>query len=445
MTTIKGKSIEEWMKKFPDLYPILNYIPFYWNNPYAKNDKEAFQHQPLQLKDIQDAEERLERFAPFIAKAYPETESTGGIIESPLEKGDRIKARIEAITGQQIPGTFYLKLDSHLPISGSIKARGGIYEVLKHAETLLLENQLLSAKDNYRKIAGDTYREFFSQYTILVGSTGNLGLSIGVISAKLGFRVIVHMSADAKQWKKNLLRERGVKVVEHVSDYSKAVEEGREEAEKDSKSYFIDDENSSDLFLGYTVAAIRLKKQLEAQEIQISPETPMHVYLPCGVGGGPGGVAFGLKVIFGDAVKCYFAEPTHSPCMLLGMMTSMHNAISVQDFGLDNQTAADGLAVGRASGFVGKVMESLIEGIYTVSDEEMFRLITEMMDVEGIHLEPSAVTGLMGPAYVVQNNTRVTEKDIHLIWATGGSMVPDDIKQADYQKGMEYKNNPDAT
>ncbi|WP_445667717.1 D-serine ammonia-lyase [Oceanobacillus sp. FSL W8-0428] len=444
MTIVKGKTMEKWISEFPDLGPVINYTPFYWSNPYVKDNKTAFQGQPLQLKDIQDAEERLKRFAPFIVKAYPETEKTRGIIESPLKKGNQVKERMETITGQRIPGALYIKLDSHLPISGSIKARGGIYEVLKYAETLLLEHNLLSEKDDYSKIAEDKYREFFSQYTILVGSTGNLGLSIGVISAKLGFRVVVHMSADAKKWKKDLLRERGVQVVEHPSDYSKAVEEGRKEAENDPQSYFIDDENSEDLFLGYTVAAIRLKKQLEEQEIQVSLEKPLHVYLPCGVGGGPGGVAFGLKAIFGDAVKCYFAEPTHSPCMLIGMMTRMHNEISVNDFGLDNRTAADGLAVGRPSGFVGKVMEPLIKGIYTVSDEQMFRLIAEMADAEGVHLEPSAVTGLMGPSYVVQNYPKVTEEDTHLIWATGGSMVPDEIKKAEYQKGLEYKINPDA-
>uniref|UniRef100_UPI001BD24B80 D-serine ammonia-lyase n=4 Tax=Serratia TaxID=613 RepID=UPI001BD24B80 len=335
--------------------------------------------------------------------------------------------------GLRLGGKLLLKKDSHLPISGSIKARGGIYEVLTHAETLALEAGLLQIGDDYARLFSDEFRQFFRQYRIAVGSTGNLGLSIGIISARLGFDVSVHMSADARAWKKQKLRDNGVTVMEYAEDYGVAVEQGRKQAASDPLCFFIDDENSQTLFLGYAVAGGRLKRQFDQQGIVVDAQHPLFVYLPCGVGGGPGGVAFGLKLAFGDHVHCVFAEPTHSPCMLLGVYSGLHDGIAVQDLGIDNRTAADGLAVGRASGFVGRAMERLLSAFYTLSDEEMFALLGLLDKHEHIQLEPSALAGMAGPWRVAAQARQLGEQGVsteslaqatHLVWATGGGMVP---------------------
>lgn len=209
---------------------------------------------------------------------------------------------------------------------------------------------------------------------------------------------------------------------------------GREQAASDPNCYFVDDENSPQLFLGNTVAAERLARQFEQAGIQVDAEHPLFVYLPCGVGGGPGGVAFGLKLAFGDAVHCLFAEPTHSPCMLLGVYSGLHDAVCVQDFGIDNVTAADGLAVGRPSGFVGRAMQRLIDGYYTVTDETLSRLLASAWELEQVRLEPSALAGMPGlqrvlraPDYLQRIGVDPARlaRATHLVWGTGGSMVPD--------------------
>lgn len=449
---VQGKTIKEWKEQYPLMKKIISTEEVFWTNPKYEKFEDAIKKISLSEADVKDAEERLKRFAPYIAKVFPETQKNNGIIESPVVRIPNMQRKIEEMFNQEVLGQLLLKCDSHLAISGSIKARGGIYEVLKHAEDLAIENNMLTLEEDYSILDSDKFREFFSKYSIAVGSTGNLGLSIGIMSAQLGFKVYVHMSADAKQWKKYLLRSKGVTVVEYESDYSKAVEEGRKQAEADPNMYFVDDENSTNLFLGYAVAAYRLKNQLEEINVVVDEEHPLFVYLPCGVGGGPGGVAFGLKLIFKDNVHCFFAEPTHSPCMVIGLMTEMHDKVCVQDFGIDNITAADGLAVGRASGFVGKTLENLMSGSYTAKDEKLYVLLSTLIDSEDIYLEPSALAGIpgsielfkdeAGQKYIENNNLKDKMKNAsHIAWATGGSMVPKDVMEAYYKKGKELSGN----
>ena len=415
-----------------------------WINENLEKTEDAMAKINITMADIDDAEARLARFAPFLMKKFPETIPTNGLIESPLTYIPNMQKKLEEHYDTKIPGKMFLKQDSHLAIAGSIKARGGIYEILKHTEELALEHGFLSLEDNYEKLASEECREFFKKYTIQVGSTGNLGLSIGIMSAAVGYQVIVHMSADAKQWKKDLLRSHGVTVKEYESDYSEAVKNGRALSDADPNSYFVDDENSKTLFLGYAVAAKRLQKQLEEKNVAVDEEHPLFVYIPCGVGGAPGGVCFGLKLLFGDYVHCFFIEPTQAPCMLVGMATGLNQEISVQDIGLTGLTHADGLAVGRPSGFVGRVMKNLLGGEFTIRDGKLYDYMRDLLGTENIFLEPSACASFEGPIQIERNESarkylqenHLEEKmknATHIAWATGGSLVPEAIRE-------EYKN-----
>lgn len=55
-----------------------------WINPDKRCLEQSMQGCELNQSDIDDAEQRLFRFAPLIQAYFPETQPQGGLIESPL-------------------------------------------------------------------------------------------------------------------------------------------------------------------------------------------------------------------------------------------------------------------------------------------------------------------------------------------------------------------------
>lgn len=363
---------------------------------------------------VEEAEARLRRFAPWLAAHFPDTDA--GLIESPLQEAEGTAT----LRGGGI-GKLWLKRDDALSVSGSIKARGGIHEVLMVAEALAEELEP-GAADLRAVLESAAFREEAARRPLVVGSTGNLGLSIGTVGPELGFATEVHMSVDAKQWKKDLLREKGATVVEHAGLFSEAIALARESAERDPHAHFVDDEYSYGLLAGYAVAALRLRGQLSAASVVVDDEHPLNVYLPCGVGGGPGGVTWGLKHVFGDAVRCHVVEPVESPCLLVGVATGRGHAVSCQDVGLSGHTLADGLAVQRPSQLVVNEVAPFIDGFHTVSDSVLLAGVRWLYEGDGVLVEPSATAGLTIPWRVGAGT--------HLVWLTGGSLVPEAEREA---------------
>ncbi|QBO37092.1 D-serine ammonia-lyase [Periweissella cryptocerci] len=417
----------------PILDDLLTYQELFWNNPEYQQEFTL----PFGVADVLAATKRFERFAPYLALVFPDTRATHGIIESPLTKIPNMQQHLSADT--PIHGQLYLKEDNKMPVSGSIKSRGGLYEVLKYAESLAIAHLGFSTTDDYTKFNSAKFRDFFAQHKIEVASTGNLGLSVGLMASTLGFQTCIHMSKDAVAWKIAKLRANGVEVVVYDDNFSNAVAAARKASSQDMRSYFVDDEASTDLFLGYATAGPRIKAQLAAANIPVDADHPLFVYLPAGVGGSPSGVAFGLKMMFGANVYPIFVEPAHIPSVLVGMETQLNNDITVYDVGIDGQTRADGLAVGRPSKIAGVYMRGLLAGIATSTEDRMFKYLAELADAENIWLEPSSTIGMKALTDVMQHPIYGprAQNATHIVWATGGSMVPTDIMHSYYEYGRE--------
>ena len=79
-----------------------------------------------------------------------------------------------------------------------------------------------------------------------------------------------------------------------------------------------------------------------------------------------------------------------------------------------------------------------------MTDDTSFRLLRLLADVEDIHLEPSALAGMSGPymlqeseagmSFLKENNlNKYMKNSTHIIWATGGSMVPEEEMKVYYE------------
>lgn len=373
------------------------------------------------LDEIAQAADRFARFEPLLKRLFP-GEGWDGRIVSALSTYGSPPAPLQSL---------WLKGDHALPMTGSIKARGGVHELLCYVEKIARDEALLAPGDPIEALLEPAAQAVLNLHSVAVASTGNLGFSIGLVARAMGLNAEIHMSIDAKEWKKARLRALDAKVIEHECHYTETVARARVASTGGQRVHFIDDEQSRDLFFGYAVAAGEIAAQLAAQGLTPTVARPLVVYLPCGVGGAPGGVLFGLKALFGPAVVGVFVEPTASACMLAALAQGEGRSISIYDIGLDNLTIADGLAVPRASRFVLEKVGPAIDAVVAVPDGHMLDWMRHAHLTNGLRLEPSAASGLAAIAPLAEAAAKVPalaerlDQAVHVVWATGGSALPD--------------------
>ncbi len=106
-----------------------------------------------------------------------------------------------------------------------------------------------------------------------------------------------------------------------------------------------------------------------AQQGRVVDASHPHLFIYRAALAAAGGVAFGLKRRLATTSTVSFAEPTHSPAMLLGVYTGLR-AISVQDIDdIDNLTATDGFGGRSCFGALLVGQWSVCDGLLHVDDQ----------------------------------------------------------------------------
>ena len=88
-------------------------------------------------------------------------------------------------------------------------------------------------------------------------------------------------------------------------------------------------------------------------------------------------------------------------------------------------------------------METLLDGCFTINDDKLYPYLAKLADVENLYIEPSACASFTGPGhvlsaegYLIKNNLKDKLRSAtHILWATGGSMVPEAEMEAYYKMG----------
>ncbi|MEH3064829.1 MAG: hypothetical protein PGN33_19520 [Methylobacterium radiotolerans] len=119
--------------------------PTVWMNPALDATASVLPGLATGRADVDAAVARWQRFAPLLARLFPE--EGAGRIDSPLVP---LEERLSRDILDGADGRVLVKADHALPVTGCIKARGGVYEVLAYAEDLAARAGLLTEGDHTR-------------------------------------------------------------------------------------------------------------------------------------------------------------------------------------------------------------------------------------------------------------------------------------------------------
>lgn len=240
---------------------------------------------------------------------------------------------------------------------------------------IYLKREDLSPVRSY-KIRGalNAMRKQPDQELFVCASAGNHAQGVAFMCRHMGKRGVIFMPVTTPQQKIQKTRMFGGDNIEiHlVGDYFDICLAAAQEWCAKEGGHFLSPFDDADVIEGQASIAVEIEAQLG--------KAPDHVILP--VGGG--GMSSGVASWFGEEVHSLFVEPSGGACLRAALAAGKPVALEHVD------TFCDGAAVGRIGNQTFNILKDVpLPDVLSVAEDRICATIIEMLNVEGIVLEPA--------------------------------------------------------
>ena len=212
---------------------------------------------------------------------------------------------------------------------------------------------------------------------VISASAGNHALGLAYHGRLLEIPVTVVMPQFAPLVKSNTCRKLGARVVLHGSSYAEAKEHALGLAAQEAFTY-IHGYNDPAIIAGQGTMGLEIMEQVPEVEA---------VIIPVGGGGLLAGVALAMKTLQ-PSLKIYGVEPEGAAKFAAAEACGAPVQIQCR------ATLADGLAVPDIGGNAFPIARDLLDGLVTVSEDEIALAILRIVELEKAIVEGAGAAGL---------------------------------------------------
>ena len=224
---------------------------------------------------------------------------------------------------------------------------------------------------------------------VIAASAGNHAQGLALAAKHMGVKATIVMPRTTPAIKVEAVKRRGAKVVLIGDAYDEASEHAHKLVEEKGMTY-IPPYDDADVIAGQGTVAMELLRQY-SKPIDA-------VFIPVGGGGLCAGMAAYIKFVRPE-IKVFAVESEESACLAAAM--EKKRRVTLPQVGI----FADGVAVAQIGKETFRVIKETIDGVITVSADEMCAAIKDVFDDTRSIAEPSGALSLAGmKKYAAEND-----------------------------------------